>query len=65
MEDVRKGNGIRSEFIDLLEDRLMVQKKVTRLDDKTKAVNPIDMFEKILDSHENLKPEIDKYSLPK
>lgn len=54
-----------AEVIDLLEDRLMVQKKVTRLDDKTKAVNPLDMFEKILDSYENLKPEIDKYLLPK
>lgn len=53
------------EVVDLLEDRLMVLKKVAKLDGKTKAVNPHDMFEKIIDSYKILKPEIDKYALPK
>jgi hypothetical protein len=53
------------EVVDLLEDRLMVQRKVAKLDEKTKAVNPRNMFENILDSYEILKHEIDKYSLPK
>lgn len=52
------------EVVDLLEDSLMVRRNVTKLDEKTKAVDPIDMYQKILDSHKILKPEIDQYSTP-
>jgi hypothetical protein len=52
------------EVVDLLEDSLMVRREVTKLDEKTKAVDPIDMYQKILDSHKLLKTEIDKYSSP-
>ncbi len=43
----------------------MVQKNIAKLDKKTKAVNTRDMFEKIIDSYKILKPEIEKYALPK
>jgi len=52
------------ETIDLLEDAMMVRQQVTKIDDRTKAVSPVDMFEKILDSHNDLKDELRKYKSP-
>jgi hypothetical protein len=52
------------EIVDLLEDSLMVRRNVTKLDEKTRAVDPSDMYQKMLDSYKILKPEIDQYSSP-
>lgn len=52
------------ETVDLLEDALMVTRSIAKLNDKTKAVDSLDMYEKILDSHIVLKPELEKYSSP-
>lgn len=52
------------ETVDLLEDSLMVTRSVAKLNDITKAVDPLDMYEKILDSHTALKSDLEKYSSP-
>jgi len=52
------------ESINLLEELIMTEKRVPKLDDRTKAVNPDSMFREIINSYLALKDELEEFISP-
>ncbi|HIP48713.1 MAG TPA: hypothetical protein EYG92_07095 [Lutibacter sp.] len=52
------------ESINVLEELMLTEKKVLKLDDKTRAVNPESMYKEIIDSYFALKDELKEFVNP-
>jgi len=52
------------ESINVLEELMLTEKRVSKLDDRTRAVNPESMYEEIIDSYLALKDELEEFVSP-
>ena len=52
------------ESINVLEELMLTEKKVPKLDDRTRAVNPNSMYREIIDSYLALKEELEEFMNP-
>lgn len=52
------------ESINVLEELMLTEKRIPKLDDRTRAVNPDSMYRKIIESYLALKDELEEYINP-
>jgi len=52
------------ESINVLEELMLTEKRIPKLDDRTKAVNPDSMYREIIDSYTSLKNELEEFMDP-
>ncbi len=52
------------EKINVLEELMLTEKRIPKLDDRTRAVNPDSMYREIIDSYLALKDELEEFMNP-
>jgi len=52
------------ESINILEELMLTEKRIPKIDDRTRAVNPDSMYRKIIDSYTALKDELEEFMDP-
>jgi len=52
------------ETINILEELMLTEKRIPKLDDRTRAVNPDSMYREIIDSYLTLKDELEEFMNP-